>query len=107
MTNAYLARFALAADHVFKRAGMADDATYKATPHATPVPCTIYVERDVQQVGQDMQTADTVTTLRVSSAVVDRPPIGSTFTVGSETFVVEKIESSDEAYHLCIVWVNP
>lgn len=107
MTNAYLARFALAADRVFKKAGMADDATYKATSNASPIPCTIYVTRDVQQVGVDMETADTVTTLQVSSAVVDRPPVGATFNSGGETFTVARLESSDEAYHLCVVEVSP
>jgi hypothetical protein len=107
MTNAFLARFARAADAAFTRAGLADTATYKQTPQSETVPCVVMIDRDVQQVGTETETADKLTTLRVSSASVLRPVNGSTFIVGAETFVVESLEASDEAYHVCIVWVQP
>ena len=102
MSNAFLARFSAIADVAFKRAGLADDATYKQTPASDPVACVVYLTRDLQQIGADSTVADNVTTLRVSSTVA-RPTSASTFTIGAETFRVDRVDASDECDHLCVV----
>lgn len=104
MSNAFLARFSAIADRAFKRAGLADDATYKQTPASGPVACVVYLTRDIQQVGDGSTVSDVITTLRVSSTSIGRPKsAASTFIIGSETFVVETVVSADEGEFLCTV----
>lgn len=105
MTNAFLARFDALARQSFARAGVADAATFKLTPASDPVACTVYVDRGMQDVGDQAVTKNALVTIKAFRDQIQEPRIRqSVFTVGSETFTVDALaDNSDESMIVCIV----
>ena len=81
----------------FHAAGMADDATYTA-PAGSPVACRVYVDRDpatLEQMG--VEIAGNRIVVGILRAEVDRPDVGGTLAIGSETFTLEARIHADES----------
>ena len=85
-------------------AGMADSATYTA-PLGSPVSCTVVVDRSVQSTGFDSQV-DANTVLITAQLAEVTPAKGGVFTVGAETFKVDKVQDRDESRAECVCKVG-
>lgn len=105
MTNAFLAEFDAIATAAFADAGMADAAQFVALPLATPIPCTVYVDRGMQDVGEMAISKNSLVTITAFRAEIPMPSINvSEFVIGAEAFVVADIAAnSDESRIVCIV----
>lgn len=81
----------------FHAAGMADDATY--TPQAgAAVACRVYVDRDPAVLDQlGVEIAGNRIVVGILRAEVDRPDVGDTLAIGSETFTLEARIHHDES----------
>lgn len=81
----------------FHAAGFADDATF--TPQAgAPVECRVYVDRGnavFEQFGVEVVGNRVV--VGILRADVERPDIGDTIAIGSESFRLENRIASDES----------
>jgi hypothetical protein len=89
----------------FANAGLADAATYTPPGGGSAVPCTVYVDRDVQvySVDQvDVATPRTVVTFLL--AEVPSPARGGTVTLTatSESFQLDAEQRRDESR---VIWV--
>lgn len=108
----FLREFDADAASAFMDAGVADLATYKpCAPGSTPIP-DVSVLIDRSAVYQDTQSgivsASILLTAFRSEIGESNPPTKSTFTVGSEVFVVDRIEpTTDESRVVMTVTVRP
>lgn len=82
-------------------AGMADSATYQGS--GAQVPCSVYVDREVELLGPDGETVAGVhTTVSLQLSQVAEPRRGDTVIVDGETFTLHRMIRRDEAE---TVWV--
>jgi len=101
MSNPWLAQFDAIAAPLFKAAGLADSATYTA-PGGQPVPCTVYVNREVR-VMDNNGTYSQVTTIAANVAETGPVTKGGVFTIGSEVMTVKRPVQKDESQSLWVV----
>lgn len=101
MSNPWLAQFDAIAAPLFKAAGLADSATYTA-PGGQPVPCTVYVDREVS-VQDNSGAFSTVTTIAANVAETGVIRKGGVFAIGVESFTCEKPLAGDESQKTWIV----
>ncbi|MBN8887586.1 MAG: hypothetical protein J0I77_17815 [Rudaea sp.] len=88
MTNAAIARIDAAVFASLRRAGLADAATYQ--DELGTVPCTVVLERDIQELGDIGQVIGQRTVATFQLVEVPRPKRGATLSIGSETWALEK-----------------
>lgn len=81
----------------FHAAGMADSATY-TPPAGAPVACRVYVDRNPATLDQmGVEIAGNRIVVGILRAEVNRPDVGGTLVIGSETFVLEARIHHDES----------
>lgn len=91
----------------FAAVGVADRATYRAGPAATPVSCTVTVDSGVQLASEVVTTDQTV--IRVLLAEVGQPRQGAVITildslgVAAAKWRVDRVESQDESAAVLVV----
>lgn len=94
--NDFLREFDADAFATFLGAGMGDSATYTA-PAGAPVACTVLVDRDVEDYGED----DAPVSLRRTRITFQRAevePVGmGQVVIGAETFTLAKRARYDES----------
>lgn len=81
-------------------AGLADVATYTPPGGGSAVPCTVYVDRDVQVYGDDQMPVGAPRTLiTIFRSDVDAPArLGTvTLTETAETFKLDEVLKKDES----------
>ena len=83
--------------------GFTDVATYTPPAGAAVPDVPVYVDRAVQFEGIDVQSQARRILITVPRDAVLSPVKNATFVIGSETFVVERIESQDEGSTVCVV----
>lgn len=82
----------------FHAAGMADSATYTPPGVGAPAACRVYVDRNpaaLEQMG--VEVAGNRIVVGILRAEVNRPDVGGTLVIGSETFVLEARIHADES----------
>lgn len=105
MTNRSLAEIDALCAEAFRDAGMADAATYVRQTGDTPIPCTVLVDRGLQDVGDVARKKNPLVAVTAFLAEIQMPIVNvSEFTVESETVVVADIaDNSDESRVVCTV----
>lgn len=112
MTNPFLAAFDALARDAFADAGSAErdrpgyEVRYIPTPGATPVPCAVYVDRGMQDVGDQARAKNPLITITAFRDQIGGVPAvnAAVFVVGAERFMVVGIaDNSDESRHVCVV----
>ena len=84
-------------------AGFADVGTYTA-PSGSPVPCTVYIDRNAGFLEQDgAAIAGNRIVIGILRADVDRPVRGGVITVDAETFELEDMVQRDESMQRWVV----
>ncbi len=86
--------------------GLGDEAVFYSAGEGKGVPCTVIVSRASQYQNQDSGVVSAAVTIMAKRAEIGRadPPSKSFFTVGRETFVVDRVdELSDESRVVLIV----
>lgn len=102
MTNPSLAALDAQIFNAFNATGWADDAVL--TINSVDHPCTVFLDRDAQTVGEDGQVIGPLVTADFRLAEV-LPVQGATLAIGSESWVLEKEISADESISAWIL--NP
>lgn len=99
MSNSFLAEFDALAAGAFADAGMADAAQFRFDRNAALSNCTVYVDRGMQDVGDQAVRKNPLITITSFRAEIPVPKINeSEFVVGGETFVVvAQADNSDES----------
>lgn len=86
----------------FARVGMADAATF--TPDGgSPVTCTVIVRRGVTLQGDTSQVVNDAVSIECYRDQIGIPSSGDVFTIGAESFFVDRVDSKDENRVICIV----
>jgi hypothetical protein len=107
VTNDALARMDALMLPRFKAQGMADAARYWPLGKGTSIPCdSVLIDRNVQYQGDGDIGAMSVGTLLTayhSDIGPGVPDIKSFFTIGGETFVVDRVQDNDESRCVLVV----
>jgi len=91
----------------FTAAGLADSAIYTPTVGA-PHLVSVYIDRGVSYQGIDGQIRnDAVVITAMLDEIGDPPSRGAIFTVGSQLFKVESVQTMDESRVACVVMYQP
>lgn len=116
MTNPFLSEFDALARDAFADAGSAERdrpgnaVRYIPAPGADPVPCTLYVDRGMQDVGDAARVKNPLITITAFRDQIGGVPTvnAAAFVVGAERFTVVGIaDNSDESRHVCVVRPQP
>lgn len=82
----------------FHAAGMADSATYTPPAGGASTACRVYVDRDPAVLDQmGVEIAGNRIVIGILRTEVNRPDVGGTLVIGSETFVLEARIHADES----------
>lgn len=106
MTNPGLASLDDACFAAFLGAGLADAAVFYPDGDGVGIPCKVLLDRSIQFQNQTSGVVSNATTITVRRAEIGRadPDTDSFFTIGAETFVVDRlIETSDESRAVLMV----
>lgn len=103
MTNPALSQITSDVVSAFLDAGMADAATFAINAIATPVACTVLVDRDMQLAGYESRVANRTVAITCMTAQTGVPVRGSVFVVGAERWVVDSIVEQKEDIAVCLV----
>ena len=88
----------------FHGAGLADDATYTPPEAGTPVARRVYVDRASAVLElHGVEVAGNRIMVGILRAEIDRPDIGGTLAIGSESFVLEARIHHDESLSRWVV----
>lgn len=95
--SAFLRDFDAAAFTALADCGLADAATYRATPSAAPVDCTVLVDRDVRDFGDDVAPVSTAYTRVIFQRGQVQPARGGIVSIEGVDYVLADRISEDES----------
>lgn len=98
----FLRRFDAAAFAVFKGAGLADGAVYTA-PGGAQLPCTVTIDRDVADFGDDEAPVSAPQTLVTFQRSEVEPVRFARLTLDGEVFVLDQRIRQDESISQWVV----
>lgn len=94
---AFLRDFDAAAFAALADCGLADAATYRATAAAAPVDCTVLVDRDVRDFGDDVAPVSTAYTRVIFQRIQVQPVRGGIVTIEGVDYELADRIGEDEA----------
>lgn len=106
MTNSTIPEMDALMHGIFVDAGLAEAAAtalYQAPGETTQIECRVYVDRNLQTIGDFGPSSGPRTLIGILLADVPAPAQGALITIGSEVFSLESQESRDEGISRWVV----